>query len=89
MYDLTAAPEEEKQIHKLVVTLTDAESEDEMDAPELFSCQEHGERYGKIAQLKTELHNEPVEPFLEQFHDTVTDDVLQIGSISINEVQVS
>ena len=89
LYDLTAAPEEEKQIHKLVVTLTDAESEDETDAPELFSRQEHGERYGKIAQLRTELHDEPVEPFLEQFHDAVTDDVLQIGSISINEVQVS
>lgn len=71
------------------MTLTDAESDDEVDAPELFSRQEHGQKYGKIAQLKTELHNEEVEPYLEHFHDTVTDDVLQIGSISIGEVQVS
>ena len=70
------------------MTLTDAESDDETDAPELFSRQEHEEKYGKIAQLKTQLHDEEVEPYLEQFHDTVTDDVLQIGSISIQEVQV-
>ena len=84
----TAPPDEENQIRKLVVTLTDAESDDESDAPELFSRQEHEEKYGKIAQLKTDLHNEEVEPYLEQFHDTVTDDVLQIGNISIHEVQV-
>ena len=85
---LTAPPDEENQIQKLVVTLTDAESDDETDAPELFSRQEHEEKYGKIAHLKTQLHDEEVEPYLEQFHDTVTDDVLQIGSISIQEVQV-
>lgn len=72
------------------MTLTDAESDNEaVDAPELFSRQEHEEKYGKIAQLKTELHDEEVEPYLEQFYDAVTDDVLQIGSISIGEVQVS
>lgn len=70
------------------MTLTDAESDDEADTPELFSRQEHEEKYGKIAQLKTELHDDEVEPYLEQFYDAVTDDVLQIGSISINEVQV-
>lgn len=71
------------------MTLTDAESDDEADVPKLFSRQEHEEKYDKIAQLKTELHDEEVEPFLEQFYDAVTDDVLQIGSISLEEVQVS
>ena len=84
----TASPDEDNQIQKLVVSLTDAESDDEADAPELFSRQEHEGKYGKIAQLKTELHDEEVKPYLEQFHDTVTDDVLQIGNISIHEVQV-
>ena len=85
---LTAVPADD-QIEQLVVTLTDAESDDEADAPELFSRQEHEEKYGKIAQLKTELHNEEVEPYLEQFYDTVTDDVLQIGNISLEAVQVN
>lgn len=87
---VTAPPGgEEQQLQKLVVTLTDTEDDDEADAPELFSRQEHEEKYGKIAQLKTELHNEEMEPYLEQFYDTITDDVLQIGSISLEEVQVS
>lgn len=70
------------------MNLTDGESETDEEPPKLFSRQEHEERYGKIAQLKTEIQDDDVEPYLEQFFDAVTDDVLQIGSISLEEVQV-
>ena len=70
------------------MNLTDGESETDEEPPKLFSRQEHEGRYGKIAQLKTEIQDDDVEPYLEQFFDAVTDDVLQIGSISLEEVQV-
>jgi len=88
-FHFPAQPEADShQINQLVVTLTDGESETDEEPPKLFSRQEHEEKYGKIAQLKTEMQDDEVEPYLEQFFDAVTDDVLQIGSISLEEVQV-
>ena len=65
---------------------TDLDTVDE--PPSLFTRPEHVPNYKKISELKLELEEEDIQPYVENFEDEVRDDVLMIGSIKLEDVQV-
>ena len=81
-----AAPD----LYKLMETLEGGESdlETEGQPPSLFTRPEHVPNYRKISQLKLQMEEEEIEGYVEDFEKTIHDDVLMIGSISLDEVQV-
>ena len=84
--ELAAAPD----LYKLMETLEGGESdlETEGQPPSLFTRPEHVPNYRKISQLKLQMEEEEIEGYVEDFEKTIHDDVLMIGSISLDEVQV-
>ena len=71
-------------------TLDGGESdlEAERAPPELFKRPEHEPNYKTISSLKLEMEEEPIDPYIVRFEDDVKEDVLMIGNISLEEVQV-
>ena len=71
-------------------TLDGGESDLEADVepPSFFQRPEHEPNYKKISNLRQEMEEEEIDPYISQFDDTIKDDVLMIGNISLEEVQV-
>ena len=71
-------------------TLDGGESDLEADVepPSFFQRPEHEPNYKKISNLRQEIEEEEIDPYISQFDDTIKDDVLMIGNISLEEVQV-
>ena len=66
----------------------ESDLEAEREPPDLFRRPEQEPNYKNISSLKLELEEEPIDPYIERFEDDVRDDVLMIGNISLEEVQV-
>ena len=77
-------------LYRLMDSLEDGETDLDAraDPPSLFTRPEHLPNYKKISDLKLELEEEDIGPYMEDFDEGVKDDVLMIGSISLEEVQV-
>ncbi|XP_033640408.1 uncharacterized protein LOC117300735 [Asterias rubens] len=76
-------------LNKLMDTLDGGESDLEADVepPSFFQRPEHEPNYKKISNLRQEMEEEEIDPYISQFDDTIKDDVLMIGNISLEEVQ--
>ncbi|XP_022101493.1 uncharacterized protein LOC110985071 [Acanthaster planci] len=76
-------------LYKLMNTLDGGESDLEAEAPppSFFQRPEHEPNYKKISVLRQEMEEEEIDPYISQFDDTIRDDVLMIGNISLEEVQ--
>ncbi len=77
-------------LYRLMDSLEDGKTDLEVDSepPSLFTRPEHVPNYKKITDLKLELEEEDIGPYMEEFDEGVKDDLLMIGSISLDEVQV-
>ena len=77
-------------LYRLMDSLEDGQTDldKEEEPPSLFTRQETADTYHKITELKMELEEEPIGDYVEDFEEGVRDDVLMIGSISLEEVQV-
>ena len=56
--------------------------------PSLFTQPEHVPRYKKISELKLRLEEEDIAPYVDDFEEGIKDDVLMIGAITLEDVQV-
>ncbi len=77
-------------LYHLMDTLEDGQTDLEVESepPSLFTRPEHVPNFKKISELKLELEEDDIGPYVEEFDEGVKDDVLMIGSISLEEVQV-
>ena len=62
--------------------------EDELEAPSLFQIPTHIQNYKKIADLRMQIEDEELDPYVDEFHTGTQDDILMIGNISLEEIQV-
>ncbi|XP_064652604.1 uncharacterized protein LOC135503146 [Lineus longissimus] len=91
--DLNFSPPENGDLPNLEEMLEDLEGEEESDLatkrtpPSLFTRPEHVDNYKKISELRLEMEDIDIAPYVERFEDDVRDDILMIGSISLEEVQ--
>ena len=90
---ITVPPSNEDlpNLENLIGTLEEGDSElhTEREPPTLFHRPEHEPSYRQISTLRQEIEEEPIDPYIDHFEDNVRDDVLMIGNISLEEVQVS
>lgn len=61
--------------------------ENHVQPPSLFSRPEHISNYEKISELQLEMEKEELSAYLAEFEREVEDEVIMIGSISLEEVQ--
>ncbi|XP_074656241.1 uncharacterized protein LOC141909627 [Tubulanus polymorphus] len=55
--------------------------------PSLFTRPEHVDSYKQIADLRLQIEEEEIRRYVEEFEQRIKDDVLMIGSISLDEIQ--
>lgn len=77
-------------LYRLMASLEDGQTElDTTHAPpSLFRRPEHVNKYKHITDLRLELEDDRIDNYVGQFEDRIRDDVLMIGSIDLEEVQV-
>ena len=77
-------------LHRLMATIDGANEElqAQHQPPSLFTRPENVTSYQNISELKMELEGSDVDDYVGRFDQGVQDDVLMIGSISLEEVQV-
>ena len=54
----------------------------------LFESDKQQAQYKYINELKTQMADSKVDEYIEDFHQNVEDEILMIGSISLEDVQV-
>ncbi|KAJ8321997.1 hypothetical protein KUTeg_000468 [Tegillarca granosa] len=76
-------------LYRLMETLESGETplETDKEPPSLFTVPEHEQSYSKISELKLEIEKSEMKPYLDHFEEGVKDDVVMLGSISLEEVQ--
>ncbi|XP_071854026.1 uncharacterized protein [Apostichopus japonicus] len=81
--------EELPNLVNLLDTLDGGESdlETETEPPHLFLRPEQEPNYREISNLETTLKDELIDPYVDRFDDSIQDEVLMIGNISLEEVQ--
>ncbi|KAJ8020621.1 hypothetical protein HOLleu_40259 [Holothuria leucospilota] len=98
--DIVSLPEEEfhyeppqndslPNLDALLDTLDGGESdlETETEPPHLFQRPEQEPNYQEISNLRSTLEAESIDPYVDRFDDSIRDEVLMIGNISLEEVQ--
>ena len=78
-------------LYRLMASLEDGQTDldTQHDPPSLFMRPEHVSKYKQITDLRMQLEEEDIGDYVGEFEDGVRDDVLMIGSIALDEVQVS
>ncbi|KAK7489378.1 hypothetical protein BaRGS_00019322 [Batillaria attramentaria] len=76
-------------LHNLLQTLEEGDTDLEVrrEPPSLFARPEHVSNYEKISELRLEIEKEELAAYLADFERDVQDDVVMLGSISLEEVQ--
>ena len=77
-------------LNKLLATLDEGETpaEEPDITPSLFAHPDQVTKFKKISDLKMEMEQTDIDNYVEKFETGVKDDVLLIGDISLEEVQV-
>lgn len=55
----------------------------------IFDSEKQKAKYEYIDELKSQMVDSSVEKYVESFHRSIEDEILMIGSISLEHVQVS
>ncbi|KAL5014640.1 hypothetical protein ScPMuIL_008910 [Solemya velum] len=77
-------------LYRLMETLEGGDTELESKLrhpPALFTRPEHVPNYSKISELRMAMEEASIEPYVDTFEEGVQDDVVMLGSISLDEVQ--
>lgn len=76
-------------LHNLLRTLEEGDTDLEIrrQPPSLFARPEHVPNYEKISELRLQIEKEELAAYLADFERDVQDDVVMLGSISLEEVQ--
>ena len=85
--------EDDEDVPDLYKYLEELESaETDLDGPhhppELFTQPEHKHNFNNIQLLKYEVEEEHVQPYVDEFEEGAKDEVLVVGDISLEEIQV-
>ena len=75
-------------IHGLFHSLED-EKESLFMSRSIFDSEQQKANYEYIDELKSQMVDSSVEKYVESFHRSIEDEILMIGSISLEHVQVS
>ena len=80
-------------LHHLMASLEDGVPTEDRPLPKeappsLFSRPGHISKYKKISDLRLEVEDEEIEDYIREFEQGIKDDVLMIGSIGLEDVQV-
>ena len=86
-------PERNKDLpdlYRLINSLEEGttDPDDDTEAPSLFARPEHVPNYQKISELRIQLEEDEIKPYIVDFDSNVQDDVLMVGNISLEEIQV-
>ena len=60
-----------------------------LNSQSLFDSEKQQAKYGYIDELKLQMADSAVQEYVDDFHQNVEDEILMIGSISLEDVQVS
>lgn len=91
----TVQPEDDNDLPDLYRYLealdnADTDLDGSHEPPELFHPEsEHRHNFNNISLLKCEAEEEEVTPYVEEFDKGTKDDVLMVGKISLEEIQVT
>lgn len=58
------------------------------EPPSLFTQAEHKHNFKNISLLTYEVKEDQVQDYLKEFDDQIEDDVLHVGKITVEEIQV-
>ncbi|XP_041361349.1 uncharacterized protein LOC121377431 [Gigantopelta aegis] len=88
-YDPLVEDDTLPDLYNLLETLQsgDTDLEAQRQPPSLFTRPEHVPNYQKISELRLEIEEAKLGPYLEDFADGVKDDVVLLGEISLDEIQ--
>jgi len=59
------------------------------EPPSLFNQPQHKHNYNNISLLKYEAEEDTTKPYVDEFEHGIQEDVLVVGKISLEEIQVS
>jgi hypothetical protein len=59
-----------------------------LNSQNIFDSEKQKAKYEYIDELKLQMADAPVEKYVDDFHQNVEDEILMIGSISLEDVQV-
>lgn len=91
----TAPPEDDNDLPDLyryldALDTADTDLDGPHEPPELFHPEaEHRHNYNNISLLKCEVEEEEVTPYVDEFDAGTQEDVLMVGKISLDEIQVT
>ena len=76
-------------LYKLLDSLQEGDSElvARRAPPTLYTRPDHVTKYKKISELRTEIEQEEIDPYVKEFEDGIRDDVLMVGSIRLEDIQ--
>ncbi|CAD5113719.1 DgyrCDS2883 [Dimorphilus gyrociliatus] len=80
-------PERDEALPDLNTLMTTLQEGEDQEMPSLFRQPENVPSYKKITELQCEIEKDKVEEYVSKFEEGVRDDVVMIGSISLEEVQ--
>ena len=83
-------PEREKDLPDIYALLEslDEDKVNLLNSQNLFDSEKQKGKYEYIDELKLQMADSAVEKYVEDFHQNVEDEILMIGSISLEDVQV-
>jgi hypothetical protein len=87
---LFAGPEREKDLPDIYALLASLAEEKVtlLNSQNLFDSEKQKAKYQYIDELKLQMADSTVEKYVDDFHQNVEDEVLMIGSITLEDVQV-
>ena len=85
-----SAPERDKDLPDIYALLESLEEEkmNLLNSQSLFDSEKQQAKYGYIDELKLQMADSAVQEYVDDFHQNVEDEILMIGSISLEDVQV-
>ncbi|CAB3994118.1 partial [Paramuricea clavata] len=86
--DITG-PEREKNLPDIYALLESLEEDkvNLLNSQNIFDSEKQKAKYEYIDELKLQMADAPVEKYVDDFHQNVEDEILMIGSISLEDVQ--
>ena len=77
-------------LYRLMASLDgrDGSLDQHTEPPSLFTQPENVTSYKKISELKMQMEDADIGDYVGEFEEGIRDDVLMIGSIGLEEVQV-
>ena len=88
---LFLGPESEKDLPDIYALLESFEEDkvNLLNSQNIFDSEKQKAKYQYIDELKLQMADSTVEKYVDDFHQNVEDEILMIGSITLEDVQVN